>query len=224
MIVNQVYPDSPAAKAGIRLHDIIVAVDGNAITEPTELAKAVQAKGAKPLVLKLAAERWKVARCRQWHPSERSPARLRKLRTSRRDTSVTYDVVRPASSWITAALSPMSDRCLRVAFLQCRSARAVIRCAKFAGAGAGLYKRLDALDSDIKDLRKLVEDLQKTAAKIERTATAEVVAFCVRRCTRAGETPGRSARSLRLAASSDRVKKRARDGRRWPARLFRAGF
>ena len=62
VIVNQVYPDSPAAKSGIALHEIIVEVDGNPITDPSDLARTVQAKGTKPLALKLAVKRWKIAR------------------------------------------------------------------------------------------------------------------------------------------------------------------
>ena len=53
VIVNQVMPDSPAAKAGIALHDIIVSFDGKPIIDPGELAQMVQATGGKPIVVEL---------------------------------------------------------------------------------------------------------------------------------------------------------------------------
>src|SRR5262249_8235468 len=54
VLVSAVYPDTPAAKAGIALHDIIVSLDGKPVTDPADLAKLVQAKGEKPLELELA--------------------------------------------------------------------------------------------------------------------------------------------------------------------------
>ena len=44
VLVSKVVPDSPAAKAGIRVGDIITAVDGNRIDSPEDVARAVRDK------------------------------------------------------------------------------------------------------------------------------------------------------------------------------------
>ncbi len=55
MVVEQVMDDSPASKAGIEPGDVIVSVNGDALTEFTELQNAVREAGEsdKPLVLLL---------------------------------------------------------------------------------------------------------------------------------------------------------------------------
>lgn len=44
VLVGKVVPDSPAAKAGIRVGDIITAIDGAAVDSPAEVARAVRGK------------------------------------------------------------------------------------------------------------------------------------------------------------------------------------
>ncbi len=52
-VVMRVVPDSPAAKAGIRQHDVVVEVDGKPLESIRELAEAVRHSGGEPLKLKL---------------------------------------------------------------------------------------------------------------------------------------------------------------------------
>ncbi|MCA9237500.1 MAG: PDZ domain-containing protein [Planctomycetales bacterium] len=53
VIVEQVVPGSPAAKAGLRQHDIIIAVNGDVAHGMTELAEAVRSGAGEPIELKI---------------------------------------------------------------------------------------------------------------------------------------------------------------------------
>ena len=53
VVVDDVVPDSPAEKAGLRKHDVLIEVDGEQITDMTVLQKAVAASDGKPVELKL---------------------------------------------------------------------------------------------------------------------------------------------------------------------------
>jgi hypothetical protein len=163
VIVNQVIPDSPAAKSGIALHEIIVAVDATPITDPSDLARYVQAKGTQPLVLKLAQKGGK------WREVVVTPERKKSTETSQASgntfNSVTYDFVRPgvvvgnATPLYNTASDPLGAYLSYLPVISDQQS-------KSQESGSALEKRLDSLDSDIKNLRKLVEELQKTATKI----------------------------------------------------------
>lgn len=53
VVVQQVVPDSPAAKAGLQMHDIIIAVNGDAVHGMNELAQAVRNGGGQAVELKI---------------------------------------------------------------------------------------------------------------------------------------------------------------------------
>ncbi len=53
VLVENVVPDSPAAKAGLRQHDVIVAVNGEPISDLTAVQKVVAAGGKKAIELKV---------------------------------------------------------------------------------------------------------------------------------------------------------------------------
>lgn len=53
VIIQQIVPDSPAEKAGLRKHDIIIAVDGNVAHGMAELVDAVRSGEGKPIELKV---------------------------------------------------------------------------------------------------------------------------------------------------------------------------
>src|SRR5262249_13192403 len=47
---NQVMADSSAAKAGLKVHDILLEIDGKPLSDPNKLAGLVQAQGSKTIV------------------------------------------------------------------------------------------------------------------------------------------------------------------------------
>jgi len=51
LVVEEVVPDSPAAKAEIRKHDILVKADDTALKEPTDLIKSVEASKGKEMTI-----------------------------------------------------------------------------------------------------------------------------------------------------------------------------
>jgi hypothetical protein len=167
VIVNQVYPDSPAARSGISIHDIIVSVEGNAITDPGQLAKLVRSKGTKPLSLSLTT---KGGRSRNVTVT---PERKKTNETSQVSNaplrSLSYDFVRPG-----AVLDNSTARGYFYGPQQPGQPHANLPLQAWRwhssqtpqDGDATLNKRLDALDSDLKELRQLVEKLQKTASTI----------------------------------------------------------
>lgn len=53
VIVTSVAPSSPAQEAGLRAGDVILAVDGEAVTSPSELIALAKNRGGEPIVLSL---------------------------------------------------------------------------------------------------------------------------------------------------------------------------
>ncbi len=53
VVIEQVVPESPAAKAGLRQHDILLRVNGEALQSMEQLSEVVRASEGKPLELRL---------------------------------------------------------------------------------------------------------------------------------------------------------------------------
>lgn len=174
VIVNEVFRNSPAASAAIALHDIIVAIDGKPITDANDLARSVQAKGEKPLVLEI------IGKGGKSRTVAVTPERKKATETSqaaRAPVNVIYssfDFVRPGFvlDYTNAGNNP--------SYQWGRALLGDVRInpdssPKSQDAGPALTQRLDALDSELKELRKLVEALQKAAATIieQKTSSAK---------------------------------------------------
>ncbi len=56
LIATSVMDDSPAAKAGLKVNDILLSINGKGLLEQTELATLVQKNGEKPIVVEIVRE------------------------------------------------------------------------------------------------------------------------------------------------------------------------
>jgi membrane-associated protease RseP (regulator of RpoE activity) len=158
LIVNDIMADSPAAKAGIKLHDILVELDGQPLRDPGNLAGAVQVHGEKAVVLHLIREG------KQHLFVDVTPERRQVARVSldpNRGNPTLFEVVQPG-----ALLGNQNDAVFlnmdaadqgRTWLLQARDANQ----ASSSDASAPVSKRLDALDAELKQLRKAIEALSK---------------------------------------------------------------
>ena len=170
VIVNKVFSESAAAKSGIALHDIIVTLDGVPVSEPDDVAKAVQAKGEKPLTLEVVGKNGK-SRTVVMTPERvkvgegaKAGAQSDNLSALYGGRSRTYDVVGPGFllDYYTTLYNPSKDGSTSL-----NQVPHLSNANKNGQANnTPLDKRLDALDSDIKELRKLVEEVQKIATRI----------------------------------------------------------
>ena len=53
LVVEQVVPEAPAAKAGVKQHDVLLSLGGTALAEPADLPKALDKVGPKQTALEL---------------------------------------------------------------------------------------------------------------------------------------------------------------------------
>ncbi len=168
VIVNQVVAESPAAKAGVVLHDIIVTVDGKPILDPADLAKMVQATGGKAIVLELIGKGGK-PRSVSVTPARKKPTETSQANPASNPNIVSYNVVLPAAVMNDAVNYTSENHFVDQPYRLGVTTAVPINTnggQKPPDAGTELSKRLDTLDSDLKELRKLVEELQKTATSI----------------------------------------------------------
>ncbi len=175
VIVNKVFAESAAAKSGIALHDIIVTLDGMPISDPNDVAKAVQAKGEKPLTLEVVGKNGK-SRTVVMTPERvkvGEGTKLGAVSDNPHDVgrSLSYDVVHPGFlvDYYTTLYNSSKDGSgyLNQVPLYSNQVPLLSNANKNGQAtDEPLSKRLDSLDSDIKELRKLVEEVQKIATRI----------------------------------------------------------
>jgi len=182
LIVSGVGDDSPAAKAGVKRHDILLEVDGVPLTEPAKLAKYVQAKGAKPIVLQLVrkgTDRMQVTVT----PERRKPTPDSSATQSQRDPAH-YTFIQPggvvtyptnnipmltlpnqtAGNVLTLPSQPYDQLWTGAYQWQVApSAQPVVP----LDPSFAMAKRLDALDAELKELRKSVMAYKQNAKVLE---------------------------------------------------------
>jgi membrane-associated protease RseP (regulator of RpoE activity) len=157
VLVNQVIAGSPAEKAGVKVHDILLELDGKPLSDPYKLASLVQAHGSKPIV-----------------------ATLRRAGGTNNETVEITPEQRKSTAGPTPDIRGRNFYFVRPGAMMPDSSGNFYRWTRQAPTqpnqmgrkpaedpGAAVSKRLDALDAEIKQLRKAVEGLKKTESIIE---------------------------------------------------------
>jgi S1-C subfamily serine protease len=156
LLAIDVVKDSPAAQADIKVHDILLSLDGNMLDSQEKLVELVQSNGEKtvPLELIRAGKKQTLAVT----PQRRKPAPFGSKRTTR-DKLFSYQVVRPGAVvnlntnavWLDDAMKAQIGTALAQPSAEQQPE------ASFTPS----TKRLDELDSEMKQLRKAIEELNK---------------------------------------------------------------
>jgi len=170
LAVIEVMKDSPAAKAGIKLHDILLTMDGKPLADQQKLIEVVQANGEKSVALE-------VVREGKTQAIEVKPERRKSVHVSARthDPRTFYYVrpgamlANPATGGKTGADSLYQELVKRqpqtfawqqqpqtFAWRQQGTSQT-----KTKDANDLVSKRLDDLDAEIRQLRRAIEELSR---------------------------------------------------------------
>jgi len=161
LLVNQVFKDSPAEKAALKVNDILLSLNGKALSDQKKLVELVQANGEKTITLELLHEG------KPRGDVEITPQRRKLTQASdlaQQLQAVRWDVVRPGVVIQTNPYQLQLQELNALNFTQDRS-----KDKQPNDPNAALSKRLDDLDAEIKKLRKALVELGEASK-----ATAEL--------------------------------------------------
>ncbi len=171
LLVNQVFKDSPADKAGLKVNDILLSIDGKPLLDQKKLIELVQASGEKTVTVEVLHEG------KPRGDVEITPERRKLTQLSdptQQLQAFRWEVVRPGvmlnltspnqvqlhelndvtSSWE----SKLKDQ-IRLLNDVTSSLESKLKDQQPKDPNAALPKRLDDLDAEIKKLRKALEEL-----------------------------------------------------------------
>jgi membrane-associated protease RseP (regulator of RpoE activity) len=152
LLVNQVFKDSPAMRAGLKVNDILLSLGGRPLSEQKTLVELVQANGGKAVTLELLREGKQLGDV-QVVPERRKLPQAADL-TSQLQT-LRWDVVRPGV--VLDLNNPQQFQLRELKDLTSKERKTKVEESK--DTNAALSKRLDDLDAEIKKLRKALEEL-----------------------------------------------------------------
>ena len=157
LLAIDVVKDSPAAQAEIKVHDILLSLNGNLLDSQEKLVELVQSNGEKPVSLELI--RAGKTQTIVVTPQRRKPAPHRSKQGAMRDKLFSYQVVHPGAVVNLNRDAVWLDDMLKG---QTGTALAYPPAGQQPGAGStASMKQLDELDAEIKQLRKAIEELNK---------------------------------------------------------------
>jgi membrane-associated protease RseP (regulator of RpoE activity) len=163
LIVNEVVKDSPAARAEIKVNDILFELDGKPMNDSFKLVDVVQSHAEKPMVLHFIREgkkHWSVEvtpeRRKTAEVNVSSPQQLYNALVVTRPGAVLSDTTDRGSHGENSFLfyDRLTDTLTATPIIQTDQKQPT-------DPGAGVSKRLDALDADIKQLRQAIEELSR---------------------------------------------------------------
>lgn len=146
LVVESVFPDSPAAKAGVKEGDILLKIDEKALVDIDQLMKAVQAAGKDDKELNIA-----IARGEEKLVLKVKPAEIKDL-----DRVVeNIELNMPSGGWLFQG-TPMQERTIpNVPGLS--AARAFT----FSAGDNELKKEIESLRKEVAELKEMIRDLKK---------------------------------------------------------------
>jgi membrane-associated protease RseP (regulator of RpoE activity) len=169
LLVNEVYKDSPAEKAGVKVNDILLSLNGKPLSDQKTLVDLLQANGEKTMTLELLHEGKprgdvEITSQRRKPPGVPDPIKGHTFR---------WDVVRPGV--IVRETSPFQFQFQNTPLTGLGLADKS-NDQQSEHSNTALAKRLDELDAEIKKLRKALEELGGTAkATTELNRAIEVL-------------------------------------------------
>jgi membrane-associated protease RseP (regulator of RpoE activity) len=152
LLVNEVYKESPAEKADIKVNDILILLNGTPLSDQKKLVELVQANGEKTIILELLHEG------KPRGGVEITPQRRKFIQRSDPTKplhSFRWDFVRPGALLNQASPYQFQFRDLNDVINQ----ESKLKDQLPKEPNAALSKRLDELDGEIKKLRKALEEL-----------------------------------------------------------------
>jgi serine protease Do len=151
LLVIEVMKDSPASKAGIKVHDILLSVAGKPLDSQEKLVEVVQGKGEAPVPVELVREG--TTQTIEVTPQRRKSAEFKAF--GRHAPYHYYQFFRPGGvvTWDPEGKGRSETFYFENQLSQQKSAQ---------GAGSASTKRLDEIDAEIKQLRKAIEELSKS--------------------------------------------------------------
>jgi membrane-associated protease RseP (regulator of RpoE activity) len=146
VVVNEVVSDSPAEKAGVKKHDIVLELAGKRIDGPQALARLVQSTQDKPTMIKV---------LRAGKPvTIPVTAAVRKVEVN---PSQEVDVV-----WTLNQVAPVSTRLRYLNHINAAERTAAARMLAGGRGGDDLRQRLDVIEKDLKALQAAVAKLSES--------------------------------------------------------------
>jgi len=152
LLVNEVFKESPAEKAGLKVNDILLSLDGKPLSDQKTLVELVQANGEKTMTLDLLHEGTPRVGVGITPERRKSPQLTGSII---QPNLYSYDVVRPGVMLNQTGPYQLQLQDLKVL----TSPYDKLKDQQLKDPNAALSKRLDDLDTEIKKLRKALEEL-----------------------------------------------------------------
>jgi len=171
LIIDEVVPDSPAARAGLKEHDILLSLNDQPLDTVESMVKSVSEAGSKDVTLRVL--RSGQEREIRVTPEKRPPDRLESRRRYPRDP---FPFLGPVGVFEPYVQGPFRMRILPGGPMPpvIPSPPFVLPPNPFAGGpSASLEKRMQEMNDQLKELRHAVEDLRKEFLKGSTSPTHE---------------------------------------------------
>jgi membrane-associated protease RseP (regulator of RpoE activity) len=174
LLVTEVFKDSPAEKAGLKVNDILLEFAGKPLTDQSKLVEAVQANGEKPVTLSWMREGDRRS-VETLTPQRRQVTR--NLRVARLPENYYFHVLRPGivQDWLAQPEDQARDSLLSGAdklHLDANAQRDIAKRKQDLESARALTKRIAELEAEMGKLRKALDEFARTTTAVEELKKA----------------------------------------------------